>query len=337
MNGFWEWNLTVLTVLAEHRTAFLTAVMSALTWLGSEYVMIAVVCLLYLCIDKKLSYKLGLIFFASSALTQVLKLAFRIERPWILIEKHFPSLQDRYSTVEMLGAKSGATGYSFPSGHTQSATALYGGLAVCMKKVRMKVVLFAVVAVVIFSRLYLGVHTPLDVVVSFLLTAVMIALGELFFERVYADKKYDLAVSSAVAGVSLAAVIFSLVLYSTKSDEIDFKMVSDCLKLSSCGIGFAVGYYTERRFINFDPKAGTVRQKALRLIGGVGGVFAIKEGIKYLGRAVFGEDHPAVDMLRYMLVTVFALCLLPMIVKKLHEHEKERMSKKQEACPKESV
>lgn len=322
MNGFWEWNLTFLTVLAEHRTAFFDAFFAVFTWLGSEYVMIAAVCLLYLCIDKKLAYKVGMVFFASTAMVQVLKLAFRIERPWVLIQRHFPELEGRYSAVELLGAKAGATGYSFPSGHTQSAAALYGTLFLSTKKVWAKILLVFAAVTVMFSRLYLGVHTPLDVGVSLAITLAFVFAVELVFEKIYKNRKYDFAVSALVAGVSLAAAGYALALYGGVFGEINFDMVSDCLKGSACGVGFAVGYMVERRFINFDPTVGTRWQKVLRLVFGFGGVLVLKEGIKYLGRLMFGgKDLPAVDFLRYLIIILFALCVLPFLVKKIHEKD----------------
>lgn len=320
MSGFWEWNLTFLTVLAEHRTAFLDVFFAVVTFLGSEYMMIAAVCLLYLCIDKKLAYRLGMVFFASSALVQALKLTFRIERPWVLIERDFPHLANRYSTVEILGAKAGATGYSFPSGHTQSSVALYGTFLLRGNKAWMKILAGCAMVAVMFSRLYLGVHTPLDVGVSFILTTVFLVLGELVFEKIYENRKFDWAVSALVAGISLAAAGYALALYST--GKTDFDMVSDSLKGSACGVGFAVGYLVERRFIGFDPTVGTKFQKALRLVCGVGGVLILKEGVKYLGRLIFdGRDLPAVDFLRYMLIILFALCVLPAAVKKIHRKD----------------
>ena len=79
-------------------------------------------------------------------------------------------------------------------------------------------------------------------------------------------------------------------------------------------MGFAIGYVVERRYIRFDPKVGTVKEKALRLLCGVGGVFALKEGLKALGKSVFLPDSMgmmAVDALRYMLMLLFALCVVP--------------------------
>ena len=107
MTAFLEWNMGILTVLAEHRTAILDWFFAAFTWLGSEYVVIVTVCLLFLCIDKRLGYRMAFVFFLSSALVQGLKVLCRIDRPWVLAERDYPQYKDRYSPLELLGSKSG--------------------------------------------------------------------------------------------------------------------------------------------------------------------------------------------------------------------------------------
>ena len=331
MNGFWEWNLEVLSWLAEHRQAILDTVMAILTYLGSEYVMIGLISVIFLCFDKKLAYKIGLVFFGSGAAVQIAKLACRIERPWTLVETKYTQFQGRYSYVDKLGAKEGATGYSFPSGHSQSSMATYGTLAVSMpkKKWGWTILLWALPLLVMFTRLYLGVHTPFDVVVGALIALVVVFCVSAIFEKVYNNRKYDLAVSLILGGISIASIVFALVIKATVED-VELKMVSDCLKASACGVGFAIGYFVERRYIDFDPKCGSVGDKIVRVILGIGGVFAIKEGVKYLGKAISSSDGVtmAFDILRYLLVVLFALCLVPYIIKKMHDKKDKNYTHK---------
>ncbi len=331
MTAFLEWNMGILAVLAEHRTAILDWFFAAFTWLGSEYVVIVAVCLLFLCIDKRLGYRMAFVFFLSSALVQSLKVLCRIDRPWVLAERDYPQYKDRYSPLELLGSKSGATGYSFPSGHTQSSLALYGTLALQNKKIWVKAGLFLVAFLVAFSRLYLGVHTPFDVVVSLFITGGVLLLVESLFDRLYDNPKADCYVAGLVLLMSLAALILGWVL-SAKGIAAK-KDATDCVKMAACGVGFAIGYVVERRYIRFDPKVGTVKEKALRLLCGVGGVFALKEGLKALGKSVFLPDSMgmmAVDALRYMLMLLFALCVVPALSMKFRRSKKT--GKKSTGC-----
>ena len=99
MTAFLEWNMGILTVLAEHRTAILDWFFAAFTWLGSEYVVIVTVCLLFLCIDKRLGYRMAFVFFLSSALVQGLKVLCRIDRPWVLAERDWHKVSERILRV----------------------------------------------------------------------------------------------------------------------------------------------------------------------------------------------------------------------------------------------
>ena len=65
------------------RTPVLDKIMSLLTHLGSEIIVIGVLCIMYWCINKRTAYKLCFTYFISGLAVQGLKIACRIERPWI--------------------------------------------------------------------------------------------------------------------------------------------------------------------------------------------------------------------------------------------------------------
>jgi len=81
------------------------------------------------------------------------------------------------------------TGFSFPSGHSMAAFALYGVLAYLLwrhigsKKGRLALIALAALFVLSIglSRIYLGVHYPSDVLAGYLASMVWLGLGiELF-------------------------------------------------------------------------------------------------------------------------------------------------------------
>ena len=108
--------MTFLWLLEGIRTPFLDKLMQLITYLGQEIIIIAVICTLYWCVDKRFAYLLGFTYFTAGLCVQIMKITFRIPRPWIL--------DPEFKAVE--SALPGATGYSFPSGHTQG-----GFLPVC--------------------------------------------------------------------------------------------------------------------------------------------------------------------------------------------------------------
>ena len=100
--------MSFLWTLSGIRTPLLDTIYQLITFLAQELVIIAVICALYWCIDKKLAVQIGFNYLCAGLLVQSLKITFRIPRPWVL--------DPEFKAVE--SAIPAATGYSFPSGHT---------------------------------------------------------------------------------------------------------------------------------------------------------------------------------------------------------------------------
>ena len=131
--------------------------LSLITHLGEETIFMAVAIAMFWCFSKKDGYYLLSVGFVGTVMNQFLKLIFRIPRPWVL--------DPDFSIVE--SARAEATGYSFPSGHTQSSVGTFGGLAYIFKNKKAVWIPCLVACVLVpFSRMYLGVHTPKDVLIS---------------------------------------------------------------------------------------------------------------------------------------------------------------------------
>ena len=155
--------MSFLWLLSDLRTPFFNGLMQLITYIGQELVIIAVICALYWCVDKRFAYLLGFTYFTAGLGIQTLKITFRIPRPWIL-DPDFQAVKS---------ALPGATGYSFPSGHTQGATALFFPLALKVKQKALKALFIFMFLLIGFSRMYLGCHTPKDVLVSMLFTIII--------------------------------------------------------------------------------------------------------------------------------------------------------------------
>jgi undecaprenyl-diphosphatase len=86
-------------------------------------------------------------------------------------------------------AREAATGYSFPSGHTQSSVGLLGSVArmTTIKVLRWGAIVLAVLVPI--SRMYLGVHTPADVLVSVVIAVALVLFIYPLFKRAEKDPK----------------------------------------------------------------------------------------------------------------------------------------------------
>ena len=133
------------------RTPVLDKIMLIISELGGEAPFLIIAIAVFWCIDKRKGYYLMTVGFFGMILNQFLLILCCGPRPWVK--------DPDFTIVEP--ARAGATGYSFPSGHTQNAVALYGGIARCTGSVVLRVVCIVLAVLIAFSRMYLGVHTPL--------------------------------------------------------------------------------------------------------------------------------------------------------------------------------
>ena len=293
--------MELLKLLEGIRSPFLDALIGLITRLGEETVGIVILCAIFWCVSKKTAYAIGITYFLSGLTVQGMKIIFRIDRPWIID----PTLKPVES------AMGHATGYSFPSGHTQSASALFGSLGAQTKNKPLMAALFAVPLLVAFSRLYLGVHTLLDVSVSLAISLLLIVVTVKLFSAGdgAVNKKRELIVSSCMILFAIAVIIIAAVLRS--QNLIDDGYVLDCLKAAGAGVGFAVGMYIERVYIDFNVKSKNLLWQAIKYVLGIAGVLVIKEGLKL----VIGTGL-AVDTIRYFLMLTWVTVFFPLIIKR---------------------
>lgn len=215
-----------LNLLSQYRTPAGDVFFQGITLLAQETFVVVVICWLFWCSNKKLAYCLGFTYFTSGLLVQGLKITFRVPRPWLLD----PAFEPVASAVP------GATGYSFPSGHTQSITALLGTLGLYTRKKPARFLCALFILLVGFSRMYLGCHTPQDVIVSFLVTFLCVTLCYSFLYKKDFSAGKELLISLCMAAVCAALLIYTAVLY--KNGTIEFHYAQDCIK--ACGAGFAL-------------------------------------------------------------------------------------------------
>ena len=284
------------------RNPVFDALMSGITYLGDETVFLVIALVVFWCVSKKWGYYLMGIGLAGTVLNQFLKLAFRIPRPWVL--------DPDFTIVE--SARSGATGYSFPSGHTQSAVGTFGGIAHFTRCNWLRVTCWVLLILIPFSRMYLGVHTPLDVFVSFVIATCLVFGLKPLMDR--SDRRPGLLYPMLLVMLVMAVAYLLYVECWPFPEGIDAANYAagreNAYALLGAVLAVNIVHYVDDQFIRFETRA-TLLGQCMKVVLGLLVVVAVKTLLKVPLLALFG-GHPAADGLRYFFVVLVAGCLWPM-------------------------
>lgn len=289
-----------LRLLEGIRNPVLDSFFQWITYFGQEICILAVICLFYWCLDKRFAYRLGFIYFSAGLCIQTLKITFRISRPWILDPEFHP----------VASAVPAATGYSFPSGHTQGGTCLFVPLALRSRKFWQKCLCILMFLAIGFSRMYLGVHTPKDVLtamaVSLFFTAIIWKFGDSLLE----ENRYTKMISVILLILSCLTAFYALLLF--RQNIIEVKYAADCCKAAGAGLGFAAGFYLERTYLNFCSRCRNVSHLLQRMTVGLLLTLVLKLTLKFfLGDTLFME------LLQYFFVVLFVMYGYPFLFTKM--------------------
>ncbi len=250
-------DISYLLLLQDFRNGIGSFLAPFLMWI-SDFVIsfwpIVAMCMIYWVFDRKTGKRILFGFNLGILMNGFLKLTFCIYRPWIRDARVLPYGDSKVS----------ATGYSFPSGHSTWATSTFGNIGLWLRKNKYKVastILIVSMFLVFFSRNYLGVHTPQDVIVGFLATSLMCFVAKKIEDICDKDDLKD-------KYVLIGGIVFSVLLllyYEFKTYPLvyleDGSLLVDPNKMkpdSYQGLGLLSSYvicrYFEKRGFNFDKE-----------------------------------------------------------------------------------
>ncbi len=292
--------MQILYFFQSIRFPLLDKIMLAVTTLGEETAFLVLALIFFWCVDKKKGYFIMAVGFMGTIISQVMKMLFRVPRPWE-IDPDF----------EVVGnAKEAAGGYSFPSGHSQSAVGVLGSIAASTRKKWLMTVCIVFMVLVPVSRMYLGVHTLSDVLVGSGLSLGLIAIAKpVIWGKSEKGMKILVAVMLAMSVLQVLFVEF----YPFPADMDAYNLehgTENAYTLLGCLIGVALVYTVDSKWLNFKVDAVWWAQ-ILKAVGGLAVVLAVKEGMRVPLNALF-SGHLAARAVRYFLIVTVAGIVWPM-------------------------
>lgn len=304
--------MEILYLLEKIRIPVLNEFMLLITQLGEETAFLVVALILFWCVSKRTGYYVLSVGFIGTLGNQFMKLLFRVPRPWVL-DPNFTILEQ---------AREAATGYSFPSGHTQSAVGTFGAIAHTASKKWIRVIATAIAVLVPFSRMYIGVHTPADVLVAAAIAvALILLLRPIFFSG---NGKYIPVLLGAMLFLAIGYMCFiNLYPFPENIDAHNLESgVTNAYTLFGALLGLIVVYIVDEKWLTFSTKAVWWAQ-IMKVVGGLLVVLAVKSGLKVPLNALLGEFIGR--SARYFLIVVVAGILWPLTFKLFSKFGKKAM------------
>ena len=281
------------------RNPLLDEIMLLLTRFGEETAFLVAALIVFWCVDKKKGYYLMSVGFIGTMLNQFFKLLFAVPRPWVL--------DPEFTIVEK--AREAATGYSFPSGHSTSAVGTFGALAVITEKKWLRRLWIAIAVLVPVSRMYLGVHTPSDVLVGSGMALVLVGMLKPMTTLTKDRGMRDIIGLMLILAVGLTLFV-ELYPFPADMDQHNLQSgLKNAYTMLGCLAGVALVYPAEKHCIRFET-SGCWWAQILKVVLGLGAVLLVKEGLRAPLEALL-PVYPA-RAVRYFLIVVTAGLLWPL-------------------------
>lgn len=276
-----NWEIDIIKALQKISNGFFDTIFLGITKLGEEITFIAVMVVILWCFDKRFGLLMGLNFLAAALTVNILKNVIKRPRPFI---------DDSSLSI---GEKT--HGYSFPSGHTQSATSIFSIMAIrfgiLKKRIWFCLLMFLIIILVGISRMYLGQHYLTDVLTGFVIGLIISAAAYYVFSMIKDKEEYWALLIIPVAVILMA-------IFHTQAEHKDFFVAG------GVSISVAIGYYLEKKYIRYNVRQELWWVQIIKVVFGAAIALLLKEGLKPVFE-IWGFNLFLSSFIRYFLVGIW--------------------------------
>jgi membrane-associated phospholipid phosphatase len=290
-----DFEIKIINAVRSVITPFVDKLLELVTVFGEQMILILILLIVYFIFSKKAAQKMAFAVFTSLLLNNAIKGVVQRVRPF-----NHPNHTFDASRMET------ATGYSFPSGHTQNAAVCYTSLGIFLKKRSLWIIISVLIFLIALSRVGLGVHYPSDVIVGATLGVGCAFFGAWLFTKFENNFPKQMLVYLVVALVFLP---FVFIFWRSKWEDI--VIYKDFYTAYSFYLGYVGAVYLEHKFVNFNcdnPLKTRIIRTAIALV--------IVLLIQFALKAILPKDNIIFDSLRYFLLSFVTLGVYPILTKK---------------------
>ena len=293
MEDLQQWGLDFIIAIQRIQGPVPNGIVHAITFLANTEFYILLVPFLLWCVECGFGARLSILYLLSNYVSIDLKTLFQQPRPF-----------DLDPSVNL----SVADGYGFPSGHAQSGTVVWGSIAAWARDRRLRVVSVVFIALIGFSRVYLGVHFPTDVLAGWAVGASLLVVYLALRPRIEGwlvkrGRNIQLA-------IAVAAPLTLYLVYPFGENKDDLAALAGTM--AGVGAGLVVTHW----HISYSAK-GPWSQRSTRYVIGMIVLLSLLLGLKEMFPEEGSSLYMAFLALRYALAGLWVSLGAPWLFKRL--------------------
>jgi membrane-associated phospholipid phosphatase len=324
MEFIWNNGITI-NLFFQSPGAFLKTPMEIFSFFGTETFFLFLLPVIYWCINSKTGMKVGLILLLNASVNEALKLLLHGPRPY-------------WYGKDVIGYAAESS-FGVPSGHSQTAISVWGMIAAIIGRWWAWIASALLIILIGISRLYLGVHFPHDVLLGWIIGALLLWIVLRLWEKT-SDKLDKLSLSrqiliSFISSLFLILVSFIPYLMIKNSGWqvpqawADFAKNAISMNVTFTSAGMLFGFFTGVAWFNskggFDTK-GKILTKVFRYFAGMAGLIILYLGLKFLSGLIIPETESVLNYLlrytRYFILGLWVSAGAPVLFLKINLAQK---------------